>query len=240
MFAGPNGSGKSTLKLLVPGHGLGHYINPDELLVELQKSLSFDFQTYQLAPSSASVTAFFSESTLIKDANLVDEIQKLVLTGSILTVSARSASPYFASVLADFLRKLLLSEQRSFLFETVMSSRDKVELLRTAQQRGYRTYLYFIATEDPSINISRVRQRVARGGHDVPVEKIITRYHHALGLRADAISCTNRAYLFDNSQDDRERIWLAEITDGESFDWKLDVLPAWLRKSTLGFRGVQS
>ena len=40
-----------------------------------------------------------------------------------------------------------------------MSAKDKVELLREAQSRGFRTYLYFIATEDPDSNIQRVKNR---------------------------------------------------------------------------------
>ena len=61
---------------------------------------------------------------------------------------------YFASVAGDFLRQKLLAQKISFTFETVMSHPSKVELLAEAQRAGYRTYLYFVATEDPAINIS--------------------------------------------------------------------------------------
>ncbi len=60
----------------------------------------------------------------------------------------------------------------TFTFETVMSHPDKIELLHKAQQSGFRTYLYYVATEDPEINISRVENRVSSGGHPVPREKI--------------------------------------------------------------------
>jgi len=58
---------------------------------------------------------------------------------------------YFAAVAADFLRQKLLSQRVSFTFEKVMSSPDKVALLCKTQQQGYRTYLYYVATEDPII-----------------------------------------------------------------------------------------
>jgi predicted ABC-type ATPase len=48
--------------------------------------------------------------------------------------------------------------------ESVISSPDKVQLLEQARQLGYRTYLNFIATDDPAINISRVQNRVKQGG----------------------------------------------------------------------------
>lgn len=80
-----------------------------------------------------------------------------------------------------------------------MSHLGKVEFLQQAQQIGYRTYLYYVATDDPSINVSRVANRVAMNGHDVPSEKIIARYYKSLELLTEAIRHTNRAYIFDNS-----------------------------------------
>ena len=79
-----------------------------------------------------------------------------------------SVNAYFASVTADFLRRKLLEQKKSFTFETVMSSPDKIELLRSAQNMGYRTYLYYVATSDPEINIERIQSRVKMGGHAVP------------------------------------------------------------------------
>ena len=70
---------------------------------------------------------------------------------------------YFASVAVDVLRRHLLERRISFTFESVMSHPGKVELLAQAQQRGYRTYLYYVATDDPEINVSRVRNRVGLG-----------------------------------------------------------------------------
>ena len=123
----------------------------------------------------------------------------------------------------------LIEQSKSFTFETVMSFRDKIEMLEWAQSRGYRTYLYYVATEDPSINISRVRYRVSKGGHAVPEDKIITRYHRSLDLLVEAVKATHRAYIFDNST--HEHIWLAEITDGHTLEMKTAQMPAWFKNS---------
>ena len=138
---------------------------------------------------------------------------------------------YFASVIADFIRQKLLVAQQSFTFETVMSAPDKVKLLANAQKAGYRTYLYFVATEDPYINISRVKQRVKAGGHNVPEDKIISRYYRSLDLLMDAIKQTNRAYIFDNSND--KLLFIAEITDAHTLNIKADTFPAWFKKFVL-------
>lgn len=112
-----------------------------------------------------------------------------------------------------------------------MSSPDKIEFLRKAQSRDYRTYLYYVATEDPEINISRVENRVKMGGHPVPKEKIVSRYYRSLDLLMDAVKSTHRAYIFDNSG--HTHIWLAEITDGKTITMQTDVIPMWFQKSLL-------
>jgi len=93
---------------------------------------------------------------------------------------------YVASVLGDFIRQRLIANRDTFTFETVMSHPGKVALLRDVQAAGFETHLFFVATEDPQINISRVRARVLAGGHDVPEDKIIKRYHASLALLAAA------------------------------------------------------
>lgn len=137
---------------------------------------------------------------------------------------------YFASVAADFLRQKLLERRVSFSFETVMSSHDKVALLEKAQSIGYRTYLYYIATDDPAINVSRVKTRVNLGGHDVPEEKIVSRYERSIGLLVQAVKHSHRAYIFDNSRQSGERLWVAEITDGRDLELKCDPMPRWFQK----------
>jgi predicted ABC-type ATPase len=73
--------------------------------------------------------------------------------------------------------------------------------LHQARTAGYRTYFYFVCTESAMINHGRVQNRVASGGHDVPGEKIRERYVRSLALLEDAIKQSDRAYLFDNSED---------------------------------------
>lgn len=109
-----------------------------------------------------------------------------------------------------------------------MSSPEKVAFLCSAKQAGYRTYLYFVATEDPDINISRVEHRVRTGGHSVPKDKITSRYHRSLELLNAAVACSDRAYVFDNSCDDG-RVWVAEVTDGNELTMKTDQMPYWFK-----------
>ena len=103
--------------------------------------------------------------------------------------------------------------------------------MRQAQAQGFRTYLYFVATADPEINIARVRQRVAEGGHDVPSDKIVERYGRSIALLGEACDASNRAYVFDNSGE--QHVLIAEITDGETMTLHADTVPQWFTATSL-------
>ena len=64
---------------------------------------------------------------------------------------------------------------------------------------GYRTYLYYVATDDAGINAERVAARYALGGHDVPEGKIRSRYARSLANLHAAMQHLSRAFFFDNS-----------------------------------------
>ncbi len=232
MFAGPNGSGKSTFKSIIRPELLGIFINPDEIEKQIRDYDFLDLESYEVESTEKEILDFFSNSPLLKTADLLDDAQNLRFNDGKLIFFNVEVNAYFASVAADFIRHKLIKCSKSFTFETVMSFSDKVELLRHAQLRGYRTYLYYVATEDPAINISRVQYRVKMGGHSVPEDKIVSRYQRSLGLLIEAIQFTNRAYIFDNST--HEHIWLAEITDGHLMEMKTDQVPAWFKKALEG------
>ena len=229
IFAGPNGSGKSTIKEVIAPALLGIYVNPDEIEKALNEYGLLDFSPYQVAIEPNEIIAFFTASPLLAKAHLLSGLTKISSVGNTLYFPATEVNSYWASVIADFIRQKLLENGISFTFETVMSSPDKVDFLRKAQTKGFRTYLYYVATEDPEINISRVQYRVKCGGHSVPRDKITSRYHRSLDLLLDAINSSNRAYLFDNSG--TEHVWVAEITDGIELDVKTDEVPHWFKSA---------
>lgn len=227
MFAGPNGSGKSTIKGVIEPELLGIYINPDDIEKEIISFGFLDFSHYEVETTGDEVLSFFRDSPFLAAADLADEAEELRFNDGKLSFFAVSVNSYFASVAADFMRQKLLAANVSFTFETVMSHPDKVAILKKAQMRGFRTYLYYVATEDPEINISRVENRVEAGGHPVPREKIVERYHRSLELLVDAVQYTDRAYIFDNSF--HEKIWIAEITGGIDLEIKTDIMPHWFK-----------
>lgn len=235
MFAGPNGSGKSSLKFDLPPRLLGVYLNADDIEQCVRRQGWIDLGAYGIQTSQQEIKLFFALSRLVKSQGIDDGVERLCYVNGRLDFGGILMNSYWASVLVDFLRHRLLEQKISFTFETVMSHASKVEFLLEARQAGYRTYLYYVATEDPSINVSRVKNRVRLGGHDVPPDKVVDRYHRSLRLLPKAVACSNRAYIFDSSNENvgRSREWVAEITEGSLIELKTDKIPGWFRRAVL-------
>jgi predicted ABC-type ATPase len=195
MFAGPNGSGKSALKSCLPPELLGVYLNPDEIEKEIREQAFLDFSKYDVRTTGDEVQKFFAESVFLKQQGYGKIVATLgFAVGQLSFADSKVVDSYLTLLTVEFLRHKLLAQQSSFTFETVRSHGGKVDLLAQAQALGYRTYLYFVATDDPAINISRVRTRANLGGHDVPTDRTQKRYHRSLDLLMDAIRHASRAY----------------------------------------------
>jgi len=229
MFAGPNGSGKTTVKNGLPPELFSIYVNPDELEKTIRETGVLALAPFDISFTTDELRDWFTSSDFLRSNHLAEAASVIECHQGVIDFRGLPMNSYYASVLSDSLRRKLLNSSVSFTFETVMSAGDKVDLLRHAQTLGFRTYLYFVATEDPTINVQRVKDRVASGGHDVPVEKVVTRYSRSLALVREAIRHTNRAYFFDTSQE--EPWFVAEITDGAQIDLKSDRMPNWFKSA---------
>jgi predicted ABC-type ATPase len=205
-------------------------INPDEIEKALNTNFLVNFDDYKIKTNLENIKDFFQNSALLHKNNLIEIIEKVSFLDNSLYIPKEFINSYIASVISDFIRKKLLYSKNSFSFETVMSSYDKIEILKTAQEKGYRTYLYFVATEDPEINIKRVSQRVKMGGHNVPQDKIISRYYRSLELLIEAVKYANRAYIFDNSSENLR--YVIEVEDFKIIKKGTDYepLPNWVQK----------
>jgi predicted ABC-type ATPase len=119
-----------------------------------------------------------------------------------------------AAEYAQVLRYRRLAEAKDIVFETVLSSPEKLEFLQEAQARGYFVHLIYVCTTDPTINAARVCRRVMEHGHDVPIEKIISRYYRSVAFAPDALPCVSVAHLFDNSNEFGAPTLVAHVQDG--------------------------
>lgn len=112
------------------------------------------------------------------------------------------------------IREHCLQNGDSLAFETVLSAPDKIEFIRRAQAAGFFIRLFFVGTDDPSINAKRVAMRVMEGGHDVPISKIISRYTRSLAACSVVAELADRTYLYDNSVDNAPARLLFRTSEG--------------------------
>lgn len=102
---------------------------------------------------------------------------------------------------AEWLRNQSIDRFQSFTFETVMSTRRNLDLLIKAKQAGYFIRCIYVLTANPAINLTRIAVRVADGGHNVPEDKVISRYYKALDLLPELISVCDVFHLYDNTKE---------------------------------------
>lgn len=119
-----------------------------------------------------------------------------------------------AANLARTMREEQLSLRNNLAFETVFSAQDKIDFLKRAKEADFFIRLFFVGTDSPTINIARVALRVSKGRHDVPVDKIVSRYAKSVVNCATASKFVDRAYIYDNSVDNRDARLLFRTSNG--------------------------
>jgi len=113
------------------------------------------------------------------------------------------------------LREEYLLKKEGILFETVLSAADKLDYIKRAKEAGYFIRLFFVGTDHPSINASRIARRVMEGGHDVPISKIISRFTKTIINCGLIASIVDRLYVYDNSVEYAEPKLLFRGTSGK-------------------------
>jgi predicted ABC-type ATPase len=114
-------------------------------------------------------------------------------------VAATGMSNEEAANIADEKRYLSIERGEDFSFETVLSSKYKLDIIKKAKSRGYFIKCIFILTADASVNVARVAARVASGGHDVHESKIRSRYTKSLNNISKLMEICDILHVFDNT-----------------------------------------
>ncbi|TVP55598.1 MAG: dephospho-CoA kinase [Halomonadaceae bacterium] len=105
---------------------------------------------------------------------------------------------YEAALLAEKERLRLVQEQQSFCFETVFSHPSKLDFIAHARAMGYTIVVFYFHLQDPGLNLARVAQRVAQGGHGVAEEKVRQRLPRTFELAQRLPGLVDELHLVDN------------------------------------------
>ncbi|MBO5599878.1 MAG: zeta toxin family protein, partial [Candidatus Methanomethylophilus sp.] len=106
----------------------------------------------------------------------------------------------------EVLRNTLLEQGKSFGFETVASREDKLEFARKAKSKGYYIDFIFVTAGTPEKCYERIQSRVKMGGHDVPKDKVFSRFERTMSFLPSYLELADHADVWDNSGDHLELI----------------------------------
>lgn len=118
---------------------------------------------------------------------------------------ARHATPSSANAVAwDHGRRLLeraIERRGTFAFETTLGGTTITALLQHAIAVGMPVHVWFVGLESVDLHIARVRRRVAKGGHDIPVDMIRRRYAAGPANLVTLLPGLRQLYVYDNSRE---------------------------------------
>lgn len=100
---------------------------------------------------------------------------------------AQGLSPFSPQIAAMKAGRIVLdqigsfaSSQADFAFETTLSGRSYIPILKRLKQKGYAIHLFFLWIPSSQLALARIKDRVSEGGHDVPPEDVIRRFDRSI------------------------------------------------------------
>ncbi len=120
---------------------------------------------------------------------------------------AQGVSPFSPAAAAIRSGRLMIGEieqyaarQADFGFETTLSGRTHLNLIRDLKKRGYSVHVFFLWVSGVELALSRIRGRVRKGGHDVPAAVVRRRFERSMrNFFAHYRRLADSWLLFDNS-----------------------------------------
>lgn len=118
----------------------------------------------------------------------------------------------------------LINKQADFAFETTLSTRSYVSLIKRAKEVGYTVTLLFIYLPSSEMAIQRVAERVAAGGHHIPDDVVRRRYSRAISNFFNLyVPICDSFLMIDNSEQAPVMVALGEVAGetilGDSALW---------------------
>jgi predicted ABC-type ATPase len=115
--------------------------------------------------------------TLLQGELSVEEfVNADVIASGLSAFNAAGAAITAGRVMLTRLRELA-RRRKSFAFESTLASRLLASWLAELKRSRFRIYMLFLWLPDPEAALLRVATRVRLGGHAVPNETVLRRYH---------------------------------------------------------------
>ena len=92
-----------------------------------------------------------------------------------------------------------INSKKSFVMETTLSGKSVLNRLKEAKNAGFKIKMIYVGLDSVDLNIQRVANRVAKGGHNIPTEAIIKRYNSSRENLIKSINLLDKLEIYDNT-----------------------------------------
>jgi predicted ABC-type ATPase len=134
---------------------------------------------YPIARCNGAGKTAFAKSFLPNEGNCLNFLNADLIAQGLSPLNARAAAMKAGRVLlAEF--HAFVVRHETFAFESTLSGTTYVRLLKLAKRKGFRLYLHYLWLPSPAIAMARIRERVKKGGHNVPEVDVRRRFSRSL------------------------------------------------------------
>jgi predicted ABC-type ATPase len=148
-------------------------------------------------PNGAGKTTFARE--FLPEADVVEFLNADLLAAGLSPLDPRRMALRSGRLLLERWKELV-DMRCDFAFESTLSGRTYLHMLQNAKQEGYRVHLCYLWLPSVSLCLRRIKQRVRKGGHDVPPSDVRRRFGSSLrNVFAHYLPLADRVALFDAS-----------------------------------------
>ncbi len=114
----------------------------------------------------------------------------------------------------------------SFTQESTLSGVKTEKTIIRAKEKGYLVRLYYIGLNSSNESILRVKNRVSKGGHNIPDDKVLSRFSSRFDDLMKILPYCDEATFFDN---ENGFIDIADYKNGE-LHIKKDIQNMWINE----------
>lgn len=113
----------------------------------------------------------------------------------------------------------------SFNQETTLTGKSILNTIKLAKEKGFKIYLNYVGIESSQLAKERIKNRVSKGGHNIPDEVVEKRYDESLKNLKSIIRIIDEIVIYDNTKEFQP---IMTIKNGKILD-KEKLIPEWIK-----------
>jgi predicted ABC-type ATPase len=154
---------------------------------------------YVIAGPNGSGKTTFATTFLPEHTNCRHFVNADMIAQGIEPFLPEIAAAKAGRIVLDHLRELSDTKQH-FAFETTLSGRTYINLLKKLKAKGYKLHIFYLWIPSAELAIARIKERVAQGGHHVPAKDVRRRFKRSIhNFFAEYILLADQWYLINNA-----------------------------------------